>query len=90
MRCSAAILLCSLLTCDVNASEKIVIHRVVGPEFPGRYKHPATVAQLDTGDLYIAYYGGEGEYQGDTAVYGLRLVKGSREWTKPEIMGAPD
>jgi predicted neuraminidase len=36
--------------------------------------------------LYIAYYGGEGEYQGDTAVFGLRLPKGSIQWTKPQII----
>ena len=86
MRCSAVILLCVLLAPSASSSEGIVIQRVVGPEIPGRYKHPATVAQLQNGDLYIAYYGGEGEYEGDTAVYGLRLVKGSRQWTKPEII----
>jgi predicted neuraminidase len=86
MRCSAVILLCVLLAPSASSSEGIVIHRVVGPEIPGRYKHPATVAQLQNGDLYIAYYGGEGEYEGDTAVYGLRLVKGSRQWTKPEVI----
>lgn len=65
---------------------EISIERVIGPEFPGPYKHPATVTELDNGDLYIAYYGGEGEYEGDTAVYGMRLVKGASKWTKPVII----
>jgi predicted neuraminidase len=69
-----------------NAADDITIHYVIGPEIPGRYKHPATITELRNGDLYIAYYGGEGEYEGDTAVYGLRLVKGSTQWTKPEII----
>ncbi len=50
----------------------IEIHRVFGPEHPGPYKHPASITQLENGDLYIAYYGGEFEYSTDTAVYGSR------------------
>src|SRR5690606_8300073 len=70
---------------------EVVIERVIGPEFPGPYKHPATVAELANGDLYIAYYSGEGEYEGDTAVYGMRLVHGTQEWSKPEIIAdTPD
>lgn len=69
-----------------SASDDIVIERVIGREFPGPYKHPATIAELQNGDLYIAYYGGEGEYEGDTKVYGMRLVKGKKEWTKPVVI----
>ena len=47
---------------DVN------IERVIGPEFPGKYKHPASIEELANGDLYIAYYGGDGEYAEQTAV----------------------
>ncbi|MGD9720914.1 MAG: exo-alpha-sialidase [Pirellulales bacterium] len=68
------------------AADDVVIERVVGPEIPGRYKHPATIAEFDNGDLYIAYYGGAGEYEGDTAVYGMRLAKGSAKWTRPQII----
>jgi len=75
-----------VLTNAVQAAEDITIQRVHGPEIPGRYKHPATITELDNGDLYIAYYGGLGEYEGDTAVYGTRLVKGTSKWTKPEII----
>ena len=55
-------------------------------ENPALYKHPATITELDNGDLYIAYYGGDGEYKGDTAVYGLRLLKGRNNWTPPQII----
>ena len=80
-----------LVSQAVLASDEITVHRVIGEEFPGRYKHPATVEELDNGDLYIAYYGGLGEYEGDTAVYGMRLKKGATEWTRPEIIAdTPD
>ena len=50
------------------------IERVFGPEVPtGPYKHPACLTELDNGDLYLVYYGGEGEYARDTAVFGSRL-----------------
>ena len=41
----------------------VPVERVFGPEHPGgRYKHPASIAQLANGDLYLAYYTGSGEY----------------------------
>lgn len=74
------------------ACAELVINRVFGPETPGgRYKHPASLGELTNGDLYIAYYGGEGEYQGDTAVFGSRLARGTSEWTLPKrIADTPD
>ncbi len=65
------------------AGGEVNIERVIGPEILTRYKHPASIAELTNGDLYIAYYGGSGEYTDDTAVYGMRLPKGAREWTRP-------
>ena len=57
--------------------------RVFGPEVPtGRYKHPASITELSNGDLYLVYYGGDGEYSPDTAVFGARLKKGTT-WTSP-------
>jgi predicted neuraminidase len=91
MKRFAVLLLCVLLVPSARADDDIVIHRVIGTEFPGRYKHPATVAELANGDLYIAYYSGAGEYEGDTACYGMRLVKGTTEWTRPVIIAdTPD
>jgi len=73
------------------AADDIVIERLFGPEIPGRYKHPPSITELDNGDLYVVYYGGDGEYAGDTAVYGSRLAKGSNEWTRPAIIAdTPD
>ena len=60
------------------------IGRVFGPEVPtGPYKHPACLTELDNGDLYLVYFGGEGEYARDTAVFGSRRAKGSASWSAP-------
>ncbi|HLJ11324.1 MAG TPA: sialidase family protein [Planctomycetaceae bacterium] len=68
------------------AADDIVIERVIGPEILTKYKHPASLAELQNGDLYLAYYGGSGEYATDTAVYGARLRHGEKEWTRPVVI----
>src|SRR5262245_49560652 len=61
------------------------IERMFGSEIKtGPYKHPARIEQLSNGDLYAAYYGGEGEYALDTGVFGSRLKKASGRWTAPK------
>jgi predicted neuraminidase len=61
-----------------------VITRVFGPETPtGPYKHPACLTELSNGDLYLVYYGGQGEYARDTTVFGARLKKGETAWSAP-------
>ena len=76
----------------IPVSAEIKFERVFGPETPGgTYKHPASIAELANGDFYIAYYGGEGEYKGDTAVYGSRQNKGQSTWSLPtRIADTPD
>lgn len=70
-----------------RAAEGIRIEKVFGPETPtGQYKHPSSLTELKNGDLYLAYYGGEGEYAVETSVFGSRQAKGSRSWTKPEAI----
>jgi predicted neuraminidase len=60
------------------------VERLFGPEVrTGPYKHPARIEALANGDLYVVYYGGEGEYAQDTGVFASRLRKGSRKWTPP-------
>jgi predicted neuraminidase len=60
------------------------IRRIFGPEVPtGRYKHPASMAELSNGDLYLVYYGGDGEYSRETSVFGSRLSKEATHWTAP-------
>lgn len=75
---------------SLNAEVKLT--RVFGPETPGgQYKHPASIEELANDDLFIAYYGGEGEYKGDTAVFGSRQAKGQSTWTLPKkIADTPD
>lgn len=73
------------------AADEITIERLFGPEVPGKYKHPPSITELDNGDLCVVYYGGDGEYAGDTAVFGSRLAKDSEEWTRPKIIAdTPD
>jgi predicted neuraminidase len=81
-----ALALAVAASAEVAADDDIAIERVFGPEIPGKYKHPASFTELEGGDLYLVYYGGEGEYEGDTAVFGSRLAKGSKEWTRPKII----
>jgi predicted neuraminidase len=62
-------------------------HRAFGPEVPtGPYKHPAAITELENGDLYLVYYGGEGEYAQDTAVFGSRRKKGETVWSTPRAI----
>jgi predicted neuraminidase len=77
-----------VLTCGVVASAgagEPRFERIFGPEVKtGPYKHPACMTELATGDLYLVYYGGAGEYAVDTGVFGSRLRKGSKEWSPPQ------
>src|SRR5437868_7009236 len=75
---------CMLVGAMLSAAAEIHTERVFGPEIPGKYKHPASLTELDNGDLYLVYYGGSGEYSDDSGVYGARLPKGQSRWTKPE------
>jgi len=78
-------LLAFSLVLGAHASE-IVTTKVIGKEFPGRYKHPASFTALDSGDLYLAYYGGDGEYQDNSKVWAMRLRAGSSQWSTPEVI----
>lgn len=58
--------------------------RIFGPEVKtGPYKHPACMTELRNGDLYLVYYGGQGEYAIETGVFGSRRKKGSKDWSPP-------
>ena len=86
-----AVLVCFFSITVFAQSYNIETFRVFGPEHAGQYKHPASITQLANGDLYIAYYGGSGEYGVDTAVYGARLIVGKTEWTTPQVIAdTPD
>lgn len=68
------------------AGAEFAFEPIFGPEAPGPYKHPAVIEALENGDLLLAYYGGEGEYAVDTAVYGSRRPAGSETWTPPTVI----
>lgn len=82
MKLFAAILLSAA---GVLAQPAGVTHyRVIGPEVTtGPYKHPASITELENGDLLIAYYGGEGEYEPGTSVFGIRRPVGYDQWSAP-------
>ncbi len=72
------------LNAQGTSAPALRIERIYGPEVPtGRYKHPASMTELRNGDLYLVYYGGDGEYAPDTAVFGARLKKGGTTWPAP-------
>lgn len=70
----------------LNAGADIQHEHVIGPEFPGKYKHPASITQLDNGDLYVAWYGGGGEYEDDSKVWGMRRGIEEEKWSTPVII----
>jgi predicted neuraminidase len=77
--------LVSLAIGSLLEAGELTINRVFGPEVPtGPYKHPACMTELKNGDLYLVYYGGDGEYATDTAVFGSRLEKAQTQWTRPK------
>src|SRR5262245_1106635 len=75
-----------LVSAGLLGGAEIVTERVFGPELPGKYKHPASITELQDGDLYLVYYGGSGEYSDDSAVHGARLRKGETKWSTPKII----
>jgi predicted neuraminidase/polygalacturonase len=70
----------------IDDAQGVKVEQVLGPGGPHKYKHPAALTQLDNGDLLIAYHGGSGEYEDDTAVYALRLRAGASKWSGPRVV----
>jgi predicted neuraminidase len=70
-----------------SALAGLQIERVFGPETrTGAYKHPSSLTELDNGDLLLAYYGGGGEYESATAVFGSRRKRNSKRWSSPVVL----
>jgi predicted neuraminidase len=83
--CCAIVTLAASMAAQRDAG--LTVERIFGPEIPtGPYKHPACLTELSNGDFYLVYYGGEGEYARDTAVFASRLRKGSTAWTTPHAV----
>jgi len=73
-----------VLGSTVSGHAGLKINKIFGPETKtGQYKHPTTITELDNGDLLIAYYGGGGEYETETAVYGSLQKSGAKKWSRP-------
>jgi predicted neuraminidase len=70
-----------------SGEKRLKIERVFGPEIPtGPYKHPAALTELQNGDLYLVYYGGQGEYADDTGVFGARWEQATGRWSRPRLV----
>jgi len=77
--------LLALLTMSAFAAD-IETGKIFGPETPtGPYKHPASITELDNGDLFLVFYGGKGEYANDTSVFGSRKRAGGA-WSAPKMI----
>ena len=48
--------------------------------------HSATIAETTKGDLVATYFGGTKERNPDVCIWVSRKVKGSNEWTKPQMV----
>ncbi len=86
-RLGAGLFLLSSLVVSQSLGGELRHERIFGPEVPtGPYKHPACMTELSNGDLYLVYYGGQGEYANDTAVFGSRRKKGETAWSPPSAI----
>ena len=81
--CSIVVLAALIGTGEHNG---MTVEKIFGTELPCKYKHPASITELANGDLFLAYYGGSGEYDPDTADYGAWCKKNSKKWSKPAII----
>lgn len=73
-----------LLTSDPARTADIETERVLGPDVTTPYNHPASLTELQNGDLFLVYYGGPGEYADSSTVYGTRRPRGAAKWTAPQ------
>ncbi len=85
------LLLCALLLLPLAVpvaahAEDILTERIIGSEYPGKYKHPAAITELDNGDLYMAFYGGDGEYEENSNVKAVRRKKAESTWSEPVVI----
>jgi predicted neuraminidase len=76
----------AFISAPALAADDIIVEKVIGTEKPGAYKHPAAMTELDNGDLYITFYGGGGEYEDESKVYGIRRAKGETAWSEPQLL----
>lgn len=86
MGCLGIMISAQLFLAGDATAAGVTITKVYGTELPGKYKHPASITELANEDLYLAYYGGSGEYDLDTAVWGGRLKHGGAKWSRPVVI----
>lgn len=78
-----------LLAAGLVWAGELQSERLFGPEVKtGPYKHPASITELASGDLYLVYYGGADEYAVNTGVFGSRWDHGTRQWSAPKLIAS--
>ena len=76
----------AFISAPAMAADDVRIEKIIGTEHPGAYKHPASITQLDNGDLFMTYYGGGGEYEDESKVWGMRRKVGETAWSEPQLL----
>ncbi|MBI1321416.1 MAG: hypothetical protein GC168_21035 [Candidatus Hydrogenedens sp.] len=74
------------MTVATAVPAEIVVEHVIGKEYPGDYKHPASITEIGGKELYVSYYGGGGEYEDDSKVWGMRRALDSDTWSEPVVI----
>lgn len=78
-----------LLAASLAWCGDLVTERLFGPEVQtGPYKHPASITELASGDLYVVYYGGADEYAVNTGVFGSRWDHATKHWSAPKLIAS--
>jgi predicted neuraminidase len=66
----------------------VQLTRIFSTEIPGEYKLPASVTELDNGDLYMVYLGGKDEYDDDMSLWASRRKKNETTWSPPVVVAS--
>ena len=67
---------------EINFSSELIFGKIPGyPVF-----HCSTITQAPNGDLLVSWYGGSYESSDDQVLFLARRKKGTRVWSKPEIL----
>lgn len=67
---------------DIEFSSELIFERI--PGYP--VHHCSSITEAPNGDLLVSWYGGSYESADDQVLFLSRRPKGSRAWTKPEIV----
>lgn len=67
---------------DIEFSSELIFQKI--PGFP--VHHCSSITEAPNGDLLVIWYSGSYESSDDQVIFLSRQTKGSREWSKPELI----